>query len=140
MGGSARAAPEVDLRNFLRAGRRLEVLRGREAEPSGPQRRRERALRGIVGPDRVVEAHALHGDAVLGGGELAGQLRELRVRLQVRIALRDREQAAERAVERGGGVDLLAAIAGREELGARIRYRLEDLLLVGGIALRHLDE
>ena len=71
-------------------------------------------------------------DAVLGAGELVGQAGELRVRLQVRIVLGEREQPAERADETlVRGLDLLVARAARREhLRARVGDRFEDLLLV----------
>src|SRR4029453_5074638 len=59
---SAIAAAEVDLRHLLRLRRRLEILLRGEAEPSRPDVRRERLLRGVVRTHDVVEAHALDGD------------------------------------------------------------------------------
>src|SRR5438270_12649549 len=64
----------------------------REAEHAGEQRRRELLDAGVVLADRIVEEPPRRRDLVLDVGQLGLQLLEIRVGLQVGIALRQCEQ------------------------------------------------
>src|ERR1700722_13958318 len=71
----------------------------REAEHAGEQRGREYLDAGVVLAHRIVEEAARRRDLVLDVGQLRLQLLEVRVGLEVGIALRQREQLAQRARE-----------------------------------------
>src|SRR5207249_8726657 len=80
------------------------------------------------------------GDAVLGAGELVREPGELLIRLQVGIALGDGEESPEGARELVGGVDALLPCAAGDEPRARVGDPVEDLALVRGVPLGHLDQ
>ena len=77
----------------------LEELLLREAERAGEDDARHRLDRVVVGEDGVVVDLARDGDPVLRLAELGLELAEVLVRLQLRVCLGDREEAAERLAE-----------------------------------------
>src|SRR5258707_9543743 len=91
---------ELDRRrplDFGAAGAEIEELLAGEAEHAGKQRCGHLLDAGVVFLDRVVEEAAAGGDLVFEGGQFARKLLEIAVGLQVRLGLRQRDQAAERA-------------------------------------------
>src|SRR5690606_10744046 len=88
---------ELHARRVLRARRGLEVrlLVEARAEEAGHQHRGEAEALGVEGLRRLVEAHALSGDPVLGALELRLEVAEVLVRLQLRVALHRHHQPAE---------------------------------------------
>src|SRR5262249_15293812 len=107
------SAAEIDLRRLLGLGRRLEVLLRLEAEAPGVERRREALDVRVVLADNVVVPHALHRDPVLGARELVREPRELLVRLEIGVALGDRQEAPEGRRHLVPGGDALLAPAAR---------------------------
>src|SRR5690606_22844632 len=75
----------------------LEELRGLETESPSDEVRGEALARGVVRHDGVVERLACERDAVLRRDELFLKVQHVLVRLEIRIVLDEREQAAERA-------------------------------------------
>src|SRR5690606_31169779 len=72
---SCAGSGEAHLRGFTLLGRRaVEHLRGLEAEPAGNDGIGEHLARVVIAHHRVVEGLAREGDAILGGGELFGEL------------------------------------------------------------------
>src|SRR5258706_2244997 len=120
------------------------------AEDHRGQVGRELAREGVVFLDRLDEAVARGGDAVLGSLELRLQVAEIRVALQLRVVLRDHEQARQRARELA--LRLLEFLQrlriverfGSELHGPDLRARLgdaeEDVLFLRGIALHRRHE
>ena len=99
-------------------------------------------MRGVVLADGVVEEAARGGELVLDVGELGLQLLEVRVGLEVRIGLRQRDQPAERA---GQHAFSAAAFCRRcpAPLIAALRAWITASsvpLLVRGVALHGLDQ
>src|SRR5258706_15463524 len=90
-------ALELHLGRLLAAGRRLEEGLVLEAAEGGDEAAGEEAQPRVVVAHRLVEAHALHRDAVLRALELALEREEVLVGLEIGIALDRDEQAAERA-------------------------------------------
>src|SRR5262249_49506236 len=143
---------ELHLRRTLRLFRDGEGLHRLipSVERRSPDQARERAQLRIVLPHRLDVVAARHRDAVLGALELRLQRQKILVRLQLRIALRYRQQPAERAGELR--LRLLEALkrfrvgddVGRDlHLGRarpRIGHRFQHLALLGGIALHGLDQ
>src|SRR5229473_8258211 len=87
------------LRESLALPSEIEKLLRREAERGSEQRRRELLDAGVVFAHRAVEEAPRGGDFVFDVGELGLQLLEIRVRLEVRVCLRQRDQAAKRSTE-----------------------------------------
>ena len=83
---------------------------------------------------------ACEADLVLRAGELFLKLHEVLVRLQVRVALREREQLAQRAGEHVLGLGLIVYARGVDRLLTGLDDRLERLPLVGGVALDRVHE
>ena len=85
-------------------------------------------------------ALAREGDLVLGVRELVLELQEVRVRLQLRVGLGDREEGLEGPGEEVvGGHGLLGAL-GLQHRRARLAHVLQELALVLRVALHGLDE
>src|ERR1700716_3541883 len=115
------------------------VLAGK-AEHAGEQRGRHLLDAGVVFLNRVVEEAAAGGDLVLEVGQLACQLLEVGVGLQVRIGLRQRDQPAERAAQLVlGGGDLTRSLR-RHRAVAGLYHVVERAALVRGVALHGLDQ
>src|SRR6185369_4409739 len=93
---------ERDFGRFALLGRlgRLQELRRTEAEGAGEEVVREGLALRVVFHHRIVERLARERHLVLGAGELLLQREHVLVRLQVRVGLGEREEAAERAAER----------------------------------------
>src|ERR671934_155255 len=72
--------------------------------------------------------------------ELPLELLEVLGRAELRVRLRDGEQAPERGREDILRLRLLLHVLGLLRGGARLRYLLEGAALVGGVALDRLDE
>src|SRR3977135_4051018 len=90
-GASRDARSELHLRRLLDGFALVaEIEEGprREAEHAGEQRRRELLDAGVVFADRIVEEPPRCRDLVLEVGQLVRQLLEIRVGLEVRVALR----------------------------------------------------
>src|SRR5688572_9059310 len=99
-GGRGRAAEvEVHVRRALRPRGRPEVRLLLESHHSREQRGREAEARGVVGLRGLVVPVALHVDAVLGAFELGLQVAEVRVGLELGVALHHHHQARQRAGE-----------------------------------------
>src|SRR4051794_21655124 len=86
---------------------RLEVLTLGEAEATGDGVGREALDLGVVANDGVVVELPRIGDPALGAGELLLQVEEALVRLQVRVGLRQGEDALQGAADRVLGLGLL---------------------------------
>src|SRR5688572_16486732 len=102
--GRTECAPletELDVRSLAAARSALEVSLRFESAHARHHARREAADGGVVRGGHLVEALALHGDAVLGSFELRLQLQEIPVRLQIGILLDDDEQSRKSAGETG---------------------------------------
>src|SRR5262249_7533834 len=139
-----RVAPDVlgdrEFRHRLAA--RVERLR--------PEHARNGAQLGVVDAHRLDVVAPRHRDAVLGAFELRLQGEEVLVRLELGIALADREQAAERAGElRLCVLEFLERIRIVDEVGRRLKRGraaarrgdlLEHLALLPGKALNGLDQ
>src|SRR5690242_817070 len=100
-----------------------------EAEHRGEQRRGKLLDAGVVFLDRVVEEAPRRRKLVLDVGELALQLLEIFVGLQIRIGLRQREQLAQRAGQHVLGGDLLLEAWRRHRGIARLDHSLERAAL-----------
>src|SRR5712671_1786945 len=87
------------LRDGLALFPESEKLLRRKAERGREQRRRKLRNAGIVFAHRVVEEAPRGRDLVFDVGELGLQLLEIRVRLEVRVGLRQRDQTAKRSAE-----------------------------------------
>src|SRR6266403_1840647 len=95
---------------------------------------------GVVLLNRVVEEAAAGRDLVLEVGQLARQLLEVGVGLQIRIGLRQRDQPAERAAQLVfGGRDLCWSLR-RHRTVAGFYHLIERAALVRGVALHGLDQ
>src|SRR5881398_3187637 len=70
----------------------------------------------------------------------SSEARELLVGLEIGIALGDGEESPEGARELVGGLDPLLARAAGDQPRPRVGDPVEDLALVRGVALGHLDE
>src|ERR1035437_10599740 len=116
-----------------------EILAG-EAEHAGEQRRGHLLDAGVVFLNRVGEEAAAGGDLVLEVGQLARQLLEVGVGLEVRIGLGQRDQLAERAAQLVfGGGDLSRSLRGHRGV-AGLRHVVERAALVRGVALHGLEQ
>src|SRR5216683_6354736 len=87
------------LRDGLALIPEIEKLLRRKAERGREQRRRKLLNAGVVFAHRVVEEAPRCGDFVFDVGELSLQLLEIRVRLEVRVCLRQGNQTAKRSAE-----------------------------------------
>src|SRR6185369_5291042 len=96
---SSRAFLELHLGDGLGPRRRLEEGLLLEAAQAGDEAGREHAHAEVVVAHRLVEALALHGDAVLRPLELALEGEEVLVALELRIAFHGDEEAREGAPE-----------------------------------------
>ena len=85
--------------DFGAAGAEVEEFLAGEAEHAGELGGRHLLDAGVVFLDRIVEEAAAGGDLVLEVGQFAGELLEIGVGLEVRLGLRQRDQAAERAAQ-----------------------------------------
>src|SRR6185437_7391068 len=114
----------------------------REAEHAGEQHGREALDAAVVLAHRIVEEAARRRDLVLDIGELRLQLLEVRVRLQVRIALGQGEYLAQRAGELVlGGALRGRSLPGRRHRGvARLDDGFEGAAFVRRIAFHGLDQ
>ena len=115
------------------------LLRG-EAQGLGEQHGREGLACGIVLRRRVVEEAARRRDLVLQVGQLALQLLEVLVGLQVRIGLGQREELPQRALQRALGGGLRGGPLGGYCRVASLDDSLQRALLVCRIALNRLDQ
>src|SRR6266540_1990839 len=147
-----RLLSEINLRRsrdfFLVLHRELRLFL--EAEHHRREVAGERAHRDVVllhCPDVAV---ARHRDAVLGALELRLQLKEVLVRLELRIVLGDHQQARQRAGELAlrlrealEGLRVVHQLRGgldRADLGARVGDAEQHLLLLGGESLHRGDQ
>src|SRR5688572_5233160 len=89
--------PDLGRSGGVRGG--FEERLGLEADESGHDVAREQAQSRVVLAHGVVEAPPLHGDPVLGAGELCLQSEEVLVGLQLGILLHGDEEATEGAGE-----------------------------------------
>ena len=110
---------EVDARGVALRLVRLEELARREPERAGDHDAGERLDRVVVGQHGVVVDLPGDRDPVLRLGELALQLPEVLVRLQLRIRLGDREQPAERLAQDPLGLRRPRQACGRRCAAAR---------------------
>ena len=94
----------------------------------------------VVLLSRRIEESASRGDLVFDVGELGLELEKACIRLQVRIALRQREDGLESAREHVVCGDLVVDGLGAHVLGARGGDIREGLALVRRIAFHRLDE
>src|SRR5437667_2901109 len=135
---------EIHLRRLRRArGLQLEVRPRPLADDFRRQHLGEAADVGVVAVHGIVVVLAGDGDAVLGPLELVLERPEVLVRLELRVALRDGEQAAERCGQRGirlGHLLQVATLHRPRELGPRLRYLGEHRLLLLGVAFHRLDQ
>src|SRR5512134_285176 len=132
---------EPDIGSFpLARGVQLEELRPAEAETGGDQVGREGLGRGVVVPDDGVVVPAGVLDAVLDLRELFLQFEETFVRLEVRVAFRDREQGRELFPEGALFLTSFAGTFGPHRTGPCLRDTEEGLLLVAGIPLDGLHQ
>src|SRR5687767_4635653 len=90
---------ELDLGRSGRVGRGFEERLGLKAPEAGHEAAGEEPNASVVLAHGVVEAPPLHGDAVLGAGQLGLQREEVLVGFQLGILLDGDEQAAESAAE-----------------------------------------
>src|SRR6202166_5193938 len=114
----------------------------REAENAGEQRRGELLDAGIVLADRIVEEPPRRRDLVLDVGQLGLQLLEIRIGLEVGIALRQREYLPQRARQHvfGGALRGRPLALGGDRGIARLDHRFERPALVRRIAFHGLDQ
>src|SRR5213596_1614342 len=135
---------EIHLRRLRRArGLQLEVRPRPLADDFRRQHLGEAADVRVVAVHGIVVVLAGDGDAVLGPLELVLERPEVLVRLELRVALRDGEQAAERCGQRGirlGHLLQVATLHRPRELGPRLRYLGEHRLLLLGVAFHRLDQ
>ncbi len=136
-----RAGRKADLRGLaLRVVLHVEELARSEAERACDEGAWDRLDRIVVGQHRVVVDLARDGDPVLRLGDLALELPEVLVGLQLRVRLGHGEEASERLTEQPFRLRRLARrlclLRGRAGLGDV----LEGLALVRGVALDGLDE
>src|SRR5260221_2863298 len=111
---------------------------------------RELTREDVVFLHRLDEAVARGRDPILGAFELRLQVAEVGVALQLRIGLRDHEEAAQRAgqlalsllefLHRRGIVEGVGRDVHRGGAGARLRDADEHVLFLRGIALHRGDE
>ena len=101
--------------------------------------REDRDLLVVVAHVRVVEL-ARVGDLVLGVGQFALQLKEVRIRFQVRVRLGDREQLSERLGEHVIGQSSGSGALGVHQPGTGGSDVFEDLLFVCGVPLDRLHQ
>src|SRR5712692_12098890 len=138
---SGQEPSELHLRRLLDRlallGAHVEELLRLEPERAGEQRGRKLLDAGIVLLHRVVEEAARGGDLVLEIAQLALQLLEALVGLEVGIGLAEREQLAKRAAQRVLGGGLGGDPAGLRGNGgvARLDHRLQRAALMPGITL-----
>src|SRR5215210_118925 len=111
-----------------------------EAEHPGDDVRRDRLTRVLVAEDGVVVDLARDADLVLRVLELRLQLTEVLARAELRIRLRDGEQAADRRGERVLGLGLLLDALRFLRMRPGARHLLEGAALVRRVALHGLDE
>src|ERR1039458_5580563 len=116
-----------------------EILAG-ETEHAGEQRGWHLLDAGVVFLNRVVEEAAAGGDLVLEIGQLARQLLEVGVGLEVRIGLGQRDQPAERAAQLVFGGRYLRRSLRRHRGVASLDHVVERAALVRGVALHGLDQ
>src|SRR5690606_4123488 len=94
---------ELDLRRrphlCLLVGRDLQQLGRGEVEHAGDDARGEQFALVVAGHHRIIEGLARESHAVLGYGQLLGELHHFLVGLEVRVGLDGHQQAAQRAVE-----------------------------------------
>src|SRR5579864_1505649 len=147
MAGFTRAASvaagtgaEVDLGHALHLRRCLEVWIFLEPEQTRRQVAGELPPRRVVLADAVVVPHPLRRKAVFGACQLVLEAHELGVRLQLRIVLRDDEQAAEGARLRVGSRNLVLGRLRSRQLGPCVGDVLIDGLLLLGVALDGRDQ
>ena len=98
---------------------------------------------GVQLGDRVVVVLAGEGDLVLGLGQLALQVEEVRVGLEVGVGLGDGVQPDQRALQRASAAALAGTSSpggGGLQAGPGLGDLLEDLLLVGGVPLDRVDQ
>ncbi len=135
-----RSRAEVDLRGLALRHVGLEELALLEPERPGEHDPGERLDRVVEREHRVVVDLPRDGDPVLRPGQLVLELPEVLVRLQLRIGLGDREEAAERRAEdpfRGRGLGGPLRPLG---VRARLGHGLERAALVLRVAAHRLDE
>src|SRR6266478_2020946 len=148
--GSFQAFLELHFRNVLAPRRGLEEGLLLEAAQPGDETGREHPHAEIVVAHRLVEALALHGNAVLRPLELALQGEEILVALELRITLDGDEKARERApelilgilelLEGGRVVEKLRRGLDTARARAGPRHFLEDGALLGREALDRLQQ
>src|SRR5258706_1053972 len=132
--------PRRNRLDFGAGGAEIEGVVEVEADHAGEQCDRHLLDAGVVFLDRVVEEAAAGRDLVLEVGQLAGQLLEVGVGLQVGIGLRQRDQPAERDAQLVfGGRDLCWSLR-RHRTVAGFYPLIERAALVRGVALHGLDQ
>src|SRR6185503_12574135 len=136
----ARRGAEVDLRGVSLRLVGLEELPLRKPERPCDHDAGERLDRVVVREDGVVVDLPRHRDPVLGLRELALELAEVLVRLELGVRLGDREQPSEGLAQDPLGLTGLRGGARALRGRARLGDRLERAALVGGVALDRLDE
>src|SRR6266542_3872610 len=146
----AEDALELHLGRLLATGRGLEEGLLLEAAEGGDHAAGIKLEPRVVVAHRLVEAHALHRDPVLGALELALQLEEVLVGLELGIALDGDEEPAQRAaqlglrllelLERRRIVDQLGRRLDPGHAGPRPGHFLEHGAFLRGEALDRLDQ
>src|SRR2546428_561161 len=157
-GGSARATArsagssrlELHLGRGRRVPRGLEEGLGLVASEGRDDGAGEQAQARVVVAHRLVEASPLHGDAVLRALELGLEREEVRVRLEIGVALDGHQETTQGARELVlSGLEPLERLGIAEGLGreldgagarARPRHLLQDRPLLSREALHGLDE
>src|SRR4029453_7344452 len=99
--------PEVDFRDLPRLRWGLEERVFFESEQLCREVRGKLTSRRVVFLDALVIPHTFDGNAILGSGKFVHQTIELFVGFELRVVLRDRQQAAQRAGLLVGGLDRL---------------------------------
>ena len=124
---------------------------GSMAEGARQDHRRKALLRRVVESHGVVEGLSRKSHLVLGGGQFFGQLHHVRVRLEIRVGLRQREHSSQGSAQGplGTGQPLhgrrvtrgtRGSLKTRAGIVSRLDDRLERLPFVLDIALRGFDE
>src|SRR5712664_352412 len=121
----------------------LEESERLEAERAGDKRRGEGLQLDVVVPDVAVVEASRELDLVLGRGQGLLQVGEGGDRLQVRVVLGNREQAAQALAQHvlgGAGLGRVAGGARRHGIGTGVGHGLEGAALVAHVALRGVDQ
>src|SRR5258705_5073985 len=126
--------------DFGPASAEVEEIPAGEAEHAGEKYGGHLLDAGVVLLNRVVEEAAAGRDLVLEVGQLARQLLEVGVGLEVRIGLGQRDQSAERAAQLVFGSGDLSRSLRRHRGVAGLDNVVEHAALVRGVALHGLQQ